>query len=260
VNRTSSLFSQILSIINRSDFEALVAKHRSDRGSKGFDSWDQFVSMLFCQLAQAKSLREIEGGLKSCEGKLTHLGMDAAPKRSTLCYANAHRPWKLYRDIFYELMTRCGAIAPGHRFRFKNKLLSLDATVITLCSSMFDWARYRAGKGAIKLHLLLDHDGYLPTFAHISEGSRHEMTVAKTLSLPKGSIVAMDKAYVDYAMFERWSQEGVYFVTRLKSNAFCVSFNPKPVPESKPHILSDEDLALQEKRTGEANGVILLLL
>ncbi len=245
MSRTSSLFSQILSLIKRTEFEKLVKLHESDRGSKGFRSWDQFVSMLFCQLAQAKSLREIEGGLKSCEGKLAHLGVNEAPKRSTLSYANAHRPWELYRDLFYGLLSRCRSFAPGHRFRFKNKLLSLDATVITLCSSMFDWAKYRSGKGAVKLHLLLDHDGYLPTFAHITEGSRHEMTVAKHLSLPKGSIVAMDKAYVDYGMFDRWDDEGVYFVTRLKKNAFAIPYNAKPVPASKPHILADEDLALQ---------------
>lgn len=245
MNRTCSLFSQILSIVDRRVFASLVDKHASDRGSKGFKSWDQLVSMLFCQLAQAKSLREIEGGLKCCEGKLAHLGVGSAPKRSTLSYANEHRPWELYRDLFYELLGRCRKEAPGHRFRFKNKLLSLDATVITLCSSMFDWAKYRASKGAIKLHMLLDHDGYIPTFAHITEGSRHEMTVAKSLSLPKGSIVAMDKAYVDYGLFERWSEQGVYFVTRLKRNAFHVSYDPKPIPPTKTHILSDEELALQ---------------
>jgi hypothetical protein len=245
MSRTSSLFSQILSLINRTDFEKLVTKHRSDRGQKGLRSWDQFVAMLFCHLGQAKSLREIEGGLKSCEGKLAHLGVNEAPKRSTLSYANAHRPWELYRELFYGLLKQCRGVSPGHRFRFKNKLLSMDATVITLCSSIFNWAKYRTSKGAIKLHLLLDHDGYLPTFAHITEGNRHEMTVVKDLSLPKGSIVAMDKAYVDYGLFDRWDDEGVYFVTRLKKNADCVSFKGKPIPASKAHILADEDLALQ---------------
>ena len=245
MNRACSLFSQILSVVDRGDFQRLVDKHRSDKASKGFKSWSQFVAMLFCQLAQAKSLREIEGGLKCCEGKLSHLGVDKAPKRSTLSYANEHRPWLLYQDLFYALLERCREAAPGHRFRFKNKLLSLDATVITLCSSIFDWAKYRASKGAIKLHLLLDHDGCLPAFAHITEGSRHEMTVARELKLPKGSIVAMDKAYVDYALFDRWTGQGVHFVTRLKENADHLSYDPKPIPPSKPHILSDEDLALQ---------------
>lgn len=245
MNRSSSLFSQILSIVNRPSFEALVAKHQSDRASKGFRSWDQFVAMLFCQLAQAKSLREIEGGLKSCEGKLMHLGVGSSPKRSTLCYANAHRPWQLYRDVFYQLAGRCARIAPSHRFKFKNKLLSLDATVITLCSSMFDWARYRRSKGAIKLHLLLDHEGYVPIFAHLTEGRSHELSVAKALSLPKGSIIAMDRAFVDYALFERWSQEGIYFVTRMKKNADQVSFDPKKIPASKTHLISDKSVALQ---------------
>jgi len=166
--RHASLFSQVLSLIDRHHFARCVKDLDAEKHAKGFTCWGQFVAMLFCQIAQAKSLSEITKGLRSCEGKLRHLGLPESPKRSTLSYANSHRPWELYRSNFYVLLNRCTAMAPRHKFRFKNKLLSMDATIIDLCQSMFDWARYRQGKGAVKLHMLLDHDGYLPTFAHIT--------------------------------------------------------------------------------------------
>jgi hypothetical protein len=141
--------------------------------------------------------------------------------RSTLSYANAHRPAALFEEVFYGLQGRCHALAPRHKFRFKNPLLSLDATVMDVCASMFDWARYRQTKGAVKLHLLLDHDGYLPVFARITEGAVADVRIAQELLLPPGSIVALDRGYNDYHLFERWTQAGVGFVTRLKSNAEC---------------------------------------
>jgi hypothetical protein len=190
--RCASLFSQVLSLINRHEFAKAVNTFRAEKAAKGFACWDQFVAMLFCQLAQAKSLREIVQGLLCCEGKLQHLGVRAAPKRSTLSYANAQRPWKLFEAVFYQLLGQCQQAAPTRtKFRFQNKLLLLDATVIDLCVTLFDWARFRTTKGAIKLHLLLDHDGYLPVFAHITEGRQHEMKLARGLCLPRGSVVAM---------------------------------------------------------------------
>ena len=235
---TSSLFSQLLSLIDRNDFRRLVRQTRSEARSKGFASWDHFVSMLFCQLAQAKSLREIDSGLRSCEGKLQHLGMDGAPGRSTLSYANAHRPHELFENLFYHLLARVSESAPKKKFRFKSKLYSLDSTVIDLCASMFDWAKFRATKGAAKLHLLLDHDGCLPCYARITEGKVADVTVAQQLKLPRGSLVVMDRGYVDYYMFERWSAEDVGFVTRLKKNAEFYELKNLPV-KTDGTVLSD---------------------
>jgi len=234
----SSLFSQILSLVDRNVFRRLVAKTGSENRSKGFSSWDHFVSMLFCQMAQAKSLREIDAGLRSCEGKLRHLGMKEAPSRSTLSYANAHRPAELFEALFHELFAMASQAAPRKKFRFKSKLYSLDSTVIDLCASMFDWAKFRASKGAAKLHLLLDHDGCLPCFATITEGRTADVRIAQQLRLPKGSVVVMDRGYIDYRMFERWSSEGVGFVTRFKSNAEFFEFQERPVKAGS-KILSD---------------------
>lgn len=217
--RCASLFSQILNLIDRREFDAAVARTGAEKRSKGFSCWDQFVAMCFCQLAQAKSLREITQGLACCEGRLRHLGVEAAPARSTLSYANRVRPVALYEEVFQLALARCQDVSSGHKFRFKNKLLSLDSTVLELCASMFDWARFRRSKGAVKLHLLLDHDGYLPVYAHITEGAVADVSIAQQLILPPGSIVAMDRGYNDYRLFEAWSEQKVGFVTRLKTNA-----------------------------------------
>jgi len=242
--RAGSLFSQILSLFQRSDFERHVRELKAEHRSKGFKSWDQFVAMLFCQLAQARSLREISQGLQSCEGKLKHLGLESEPKRSTLSYANAHRPWELFERLFYDLLEQCQALSPKKKFRFKNKLLSLDSTTVELCASMFDWAHFRQTKGAVKLHLLLDHDGYLPVFGHVTDGKAGDVNVAQTLDFPKGSIVAMDRGYTDYHLFTRWTREGVYFVTRLKTNADIARIESRQVHKGG-NVLRDEIIRLQ---------------
>jgi hypothetical protein len=245
---TTSLFCQLLSLFKRTDFSRHVRELNADYKAKGFSCWDQFVAMLFCQLGRCRSLREITQGLRSCEGRLQHLGLKTAPKRSTLSYANAHRPWQLYERVFHDLLKICRPLAPGKPFRFKNKLLSLDATVIDLCAEVFDWAKFRQAKGAIKLHLLLDHDGYLPTFACIREGREHELKAAQQLSLPTGSIVVMDRGYVDYRLFERWTAEGVFFVTRMKKNAdWC---GTKSRPTAATHIRRDEEGAFNVLHAG----------
>jgi len=241
--RHASLFSQMIALFNRSRFYELVYRHQAERYAKGFSCWDQFVSMLFCHIGQAKSLREITGGLASAQGKLLHLGLKSAPKKSTLSYANAHRPWQLFQDLFYETLHWCQLAAPGKikKFRFKNKLLSMDSSTISLCLSLFPWAKFRRTKGAVKLHLLLDHDGYLPSFAHLTEGKKADVHIARLVSLAPGSIIVMDRGYNDYELYGRWTREGVYFVTRLKDNADYIVLEQHPVLAHK-HILSDETI------------------
>jgi hypothetical protein len=245
MNRFSSIFGQILHLFSRREFFETVYATQAERGAKGFGCWDQFVAMLFCQLGQAHSLREICGGLASCFGKAKHLGLKAAPKRSTLSYANEHRPWQLYEKVFYQLLSKCRQLDFGkRRFRFKNKLFSLDATVIELCAGLFDWAKFRQTKGAVKLHLLLDHDGYLPVFAHITTGKVHEIKIAQAMTFPSGSIVAIDKGYIDYDLFWRWTECGVFFVTRQKDNARYHVLEEKPLPMNR-NVLVDQLIELE---------------
>ena len=214
------LFSQLLTHFPRKEFAWLVAKHQAERCAKGFTCYAQFVAMLFCHLARAESLREICYGLRSCGGKLRHLGLTKAPARSTLSYANRHRPPELYRDLFFTVLQRlrgqAGLLPRKHRFRFKNRLLSLDATIISLSLKMFPWSDFNRIKGGIKVHVVLDHADYLPRFACIGPVRQHDVQYARKLSLPTGSIVAMDKGYVDLKMFQRWDAAGVFFVTPEK--------------------------------------------
>lgn len=237
--RHASLFSQLIAMFDRKKFCELVYRHQSERYAKGFSCWDHFVAMLFCQLAQAKSLREICGGLACCLGKLRHLGMNTAPNKSTLSYANTHRPWQMYQDLFYETLGFCRLAAPGKKFRFKNKLLSLDSSTISLCLSLFPWAKFRRTKGAIKLHLLLDHDGYLPSYAYISNGKKHDVTVARRVPLAAESIVAMDRGYNDYRLFAVWTENRIFFVTRMKENADFTVVSEAAVPKNR-NILADQ--------------------
>jgi hypothetical protein len=238
--RHASLFSQLVALFNRGQFHGLVFRHKAERFAKAFNSWDHFVAMLFCQLAQAKSLREICGGLSCCVGKLRHLGVKKAPNKSTLSYANAHRPWQMFQELFYQTLDICKLAGTGkHRFKFKNKLLSLDSSTISLCLSLFPWAKFRRTKGAVKLHLLLDHDGYLPSYVYISSGKKHDVTIARKVPLSPYSIVTMDRGYNDYSLFAHWTQNHIFFVTRLKDNADYTVIEERTVPQNR-NILSDQ--------------------
>lgn len=246
-----SMFSQILKdTVPRTDFERLVKQTGAEARSKGFSSWAHFVAMLFCQLGRAHTLREIEGGLKSCEGKLAHLAI-AAPRRATLSYANEHRPAELFEQLFHQLAGWFASQVHGPRkFRFKNKLVSLDSTIIELSVSMFDWAQYTRTKGAVKLHLVLDHDGYLPSFGVITNGCVADVKVAEQINFAPGTIVVDDRGYDSYALFGNWTDQGVYFVTRLKSNGRYEVVQTHEVPKDGT-IVSDETIRLTSERGQE---------
>jgi hypothetical protein len=237
------MFSQILKLIPRADFARLVKETKAEHRSKGVSSWSQFVAMLFCQLGRAHSLREIEGGLKSCEGKLSHLGIEA-PARSSLSYANSHRPAELFEKVFYALFEIVSGKAAGKKkFRFKNKLVSLDSTVIDLCLSMYDWAKYQRTKGAVKLHLVLDHDGYLPCFGLITDGKVSDVKAAWQIAFAPGTIVVDDRGYNDYRLFSDWTESGVYFVTRMKTNALFEVVEEREPPQKR-NIVKDQIIRL----------------
>lgn len=248
MTRVCSIFSQLLQLFSRNEFELAVKKHKAERHARGFTSWGQFIAMLFCQLGRAHSLNEITQGLAASEGKLKHLGLPSAPKRSTLAYANQHRPWELYQTIFEQLLQRCQQLAAAgkRKFRFKNKLVSLDATIIDLCLTLYDWAQFRRAKGAIKLHLLLDHDGYLPSFACLTAGKTHEIGIARQMKFAPGTIVVMDRAYIDYDWFEVLDQQGVFWVTRMKDNANYVVVEQRSRSASE-RIRSDQVICLVQQ-------------
>jgi len=243
--KVASIFAQVLSLINRREFSRSVAELEAEKGAKGFRCWEQLACMLFCHLASADSLREICGGLASSMGKMVHLGVKRTPKRSTLSYANSHRPWQLFEKVFYQLLSEADLLAAKQkrRFRFKNPMVSIDSTTIDLCLSMFDWARFRRAKGAVKLHLMLNHQGYLPGWALITDGKVHDVKVAQKLEFTPGTVVAMDRAYVDYEMFDRWTNKGVWFVTRAKDNMNYRVVKNYSLP-SRSNVLKDQQIVL----------------
>jgi IS4 transposase len=253
--KVCSIFSQVLKLFSRGDFEKAVQEHKAERHARGFTSWGQFMAMLYCQLGRAHSLREICGGLACCEGHLKHLGVPVAPKKSTLAYANEHRPWELYQSVFENTLFKCQELVQSQggrkKFRFKNKLMSLDGSIIDLSVSMFDWAKYKRTKGAIKLHLLLDHDGYLPSFAVVTEGKTSEIKVARTLRFDPGTILAIDRGYNDYEWFRELTMQEVYFVTRMKEKAVYVVEEECQLPQNS-NVVSDQIISFPRlAREGE---------
>jgi hypothetical protein len=238
-----SLFNQLLQQFSGLEFAAVVKKHNAERAAKGFACRTQLVAMLFCQLAHADSLREICNGLACCVGKLVHLGLSVAPNKSSLAYANEHRPAALYEELFYAALGRFrdGEVlgVRKQKFRFKNKLLSLDSTTISLCLEMFPWANFRRAKGGVKAHVLLDHDDYLPRYVLITEAKRSDVKMAAAFPLQPGSIVAIDRGYNDYTLFAQWTAGEVYFVTRLKDNAAYEVVEECAIPAHR-NIRSDQ--------------------
>src|SRR3990172_11434247 len=194
-------------------------------------------------------------------GKLVHLGLKKAPPRSTLPYANTHRPWELFETVFYDVPGRCQELASTkrRRFRFNNPLRSLDSTTIDLCAEVFDWATFRRTKGAVKLHLQLDHRGCLPCWALVTEGSRHEVKAAQGVSFAAGTIVALDRGYNDYRLFGRWTEEGVFFVTRAKEGIQYEIVERRLVPENG-DVIYDEVIRLTGKGAAERCPHLLRLI
>lgn len=226
-------------------FESAVNRHEGDKHAKGMTCWSQFVALLFCHLGGARSLREIILGLAASEGRLRHLGILRAPTRSTLAYANQHRPWQVYRDVFQQLLSLCQAEARSgkRKFRFRSPLLSIDSTLISLCASMFDWAAYRRSKGAVKVHLVLNHQGYLPQYAVITDGKTGDLRVARQLEFAPGTILVMDRGYEQHRWWRKLTLDGVYFVSRLKDSTAYGVLAQREVPTSS-NILRDEEIML----------------
>lgn len=192
------------------------------------------IVLLYAQCKGHDTLREITTGLTAQSGKWYHLGLTGVA-RSTLSDANNNRDWHIYEGLFYHLLERCKTMTPKHKFKFKNPLYSLDASTISLCLSQYPWAKFRATKGAVKLHCLLDHSGCVPSFVSITTGNRHDVAAAKDSDLPlvPDSIVAMDRGYVDFAFLHSLHSRGIFFVTRAKENMQFEETGQQKMPDKK---------------------------
>lgn len=242
-----TLFSQIISKLDRPSFNKLVTTRQTDKHQKGYTSWTHLVAMLFCQFAKSQSVRDISNGLRSATGNLNHLGIQRAPSKSTISYQNKHRDWRLFRDFYYQLLKRLGQQAGFKqvKFRIKSKIFLLDSTTISLCLSLFDWAKYKTRKGAVKMHTLLDYDGNLPAYVHISDGKTADNKGAYDIPLLAGSVIVADRFYNDFSLLNVWDSSGVWFVIRHKENLQYRSLKKYELPDGRhEHILKDELIEL----------------
>jgi len=249
-----NLFSQIISKLDRNIFSKLVRNYQTDKHEKGYNSWTHLVAMLFCQFAKSQSVRDISNGLRSATGNLNHLGVQKAPSKSSISYQNKNRSWELFREYYYQLLGRLGQQAGFKqiKFRIKSKIFLLDATTISLCLSIFDWAKYKTAKGAIKMHTLLDFDGNLPAYVNITDGKTADNKGAYDIPLLKGSVIVADRFYNDFSLLNIWDSNGIYFVIRHKDNLQYKVIKENELPDNRhQHILKDEIIELKNKSSKE---------
>jgi len=214
----STILRQIVAILPRHEFESLAKDHHVGQKFRSFNRWTQFMVMFIGQLSGRKSLRDLVMNVAAQKNKLYHLALKSC-SRATLARVNEKQPASLYENIFHKLLKHCRQFSPKHRFKFNGRLYLLDATVVDLCLSVFPWAKFRRAKGAIKLNVGIDGDGYLPEFVSLTDGKTHEIKWAKALKLPRGSMAVFDMGFTDYGWYQALMENGVYFVTRLKCNA-----------------------------------------
>jgi len=247
----NTVFSQLLKLVPRHQFETLAKEHHLGCRFRKTSRWAQFVALATGQLAGRRSLRDIVSNLQAQSLLLYHLGTRCVA-RSTLARVNEQQPHEFYEALFGKLYRQCGSVAPRHKFRFKNKLYSLDASTIELSLSIFPWAKFRKRDGALKLHAWLDHDGGIPAFMSLTDGKVHEVTEARKRRLAAGSIVVMDKGFLDYSWYKTLTEQGVFFVTRARKNTRFRVTERRRVDKSK-GLRADQTIVLTgEKSKHEA--------
>ncbi len=218
MSHNNTVYSQILKMVPRHEFSSVAKKHDGPRRKDAMSRWTQFIAMSTAQLAGRSSLRDIESALASQKNISYHLGSGAV-KRTTLSRANQTLDSKFYEELFAKLYARCAGRSPKHKFRFKRKLFSLDASLLDVSMKVFPNAEYNKMKAAYKLHIGLDHDGLIPAFAAVTVGKTGDQTQAKLMQFPKGSVLVFDKGYADYSWHNQLTDQGIFWVTRIRSNA-----------------------------------------
>lgn len=197
-----TLFSQVTSLLERKCFKKLVQKHQSDKHyseQSGNRSWNHLISMLFYQFAACEGLRDVNKGLGSVCSEIHHLGMSKAIPKSSLSHINAHRGWELFRDYYFQLLSIYSKDLGGNKKRLGITLIRpvfiADSSIVSLCIDVFDWAKYRTTKGAIKLHTVLSMDTCLPVFCDVTEGRVSDHYLGDHYEVPKGSVIVADRGY-----------------------------------------------------------------
>ena len=245
------IFSQLLSLVDRSLVSKVKSKHQSDRYYKCFDTWQHLVTMLYCSFSGATSLRELSTGLLAWQNRLIHIGMPKAPRRSTISDGNSRRPSEVFKELYQELFEKYRAILPDSRLKMEviKKLFIVDSTVISLFKDILKVAgrprKDGKSKGGIKAHVMIHAAELMPCLLRFTEGIRHDHTFLKHLNLPEGSYLVMDKGYTDYYQYAQWTERGIFFITRMKNNAKFENPEEVDLPQDKDQeILKDETITV----------------
>ena len=199
-------------------------------------------------IGHANSVRDIPNGMRSITGNIVHLGCRQAPSKSTISYVNEHRTYKIFKEFYYALVNHFRTqtkFAKPSLNQIKRKIYLLDASIISLSLSLFDWAKFRTRKGAIKLHLLLDYDGCLPAFADLTHGKVHEIQVARRMQLPLDSILVFDMGYYNFSWWNNLDSMNNWFVTRAKDNMDYQIVEDFDISDEKDkNVLQDSNISL----------------
>lgn len=255
----NTLLRQIIDLIPRHIMYDAIHRHQSDKGCSKYKTYDQLVSMIFGQLGKCLSLREINLGLSVDERLLRDLNLEQSPAKSTMSDGNNKRDWKVFEFIYFELVKYYKNVfskQPGYQeiAEIEGRSIKLvDATIMSVCLSLFDWAVYRTAKGGIKMHASLDEKSLLPDIINISEAKLSDRRGVDDFRYPKDTIVVDDRGYYDFKLFVQRIEDDNIFVTRMKSNTLFESVEELELPEDKDHeILKDEIIYLSGKTADEA--------
>lgn len=240
----TTVLQQLLHLLPEDRFQAFVGQHKADRYVKTFSCRNQLCTLVYAQATGKDSLRGIETGLRSLDSMWYHLGLTSVA-RSTIAYANEHRPWQIYESLFYAMLEKCQDLTPRRQFSFQNELRAIDSTTIDLCLSLFSWAQFRTAKGAIKLHTSFNVRSQIPDCVELTNGKVHDITAMKRMDFskyPKGTIFIIDRGYYDLALLKAIVDAGHHFVIRLKKNAQIVRIGEHRAPTGT-GVLKDERIA-----------------
>ena len=250
------MLSQLLRLVPRHEFEALARTHHQGQRLRATSRWDQFVALLVGQLGDRLSLRDVEASLAAQQPKLYHLGARGI-RRSSLARLNEAQPYTLFEGLFDKLLSRMRHVRPGHRFDFRSPLYSLDSSVIELSLEAMPWADQYRGKGAVKLHVGLNHAGHYPEVVKVSDGHAHDITVGRTLSFPAGSTIICDRGYLSYSWYKSLMDRDLFFVTRQRANAVYRVVGTRGI-EANSDVEADLEIELTGRRNQEGLGPMRL--
>ena len=239
-------------------FHHCVRRYNGNHKVKSFRCAEQYRCMAFAQLTYRESLRDIEISLRVHSSKLYHIGIPSGVSRNTLANANQVRDWRIYADFAQQLIHTARPLyrAEAYGLDLDNTVYALDSSTIDLCLSLFPWAGFRKTKASVKLHTLLDLQGNIPTFIHISDGKLHDVNVMDMLLPERGAFYVMDRAYLDFTRLFRLHQLGSFFVLRSKSNTILRRLYSDPVDRST-GVVCDQTVRLTGVKTAHHYPVVL---